>query len=68
MRASDLVPQKSRMRTFQVRIQFRQPNGVVQQMDTTVQARTAEMARRMLRAQYNNPRVLVGNPREIKAR
>ncbi len=68
MRAKDLTSQKSRLRTFEVRIQFRQPNGVIQQMDTTVQARTAEMARRMLRAQYSSPRVLVGNPREIKSR
>lgn len=56
------------MRTYQVRIQFRQPSGVMQQMDTTVQARNPEMARRMLRAQYSNPRVLVGQPKEIKTR
>lgn len=65
MRAHDL--KQTQIRTYQVRIQFRQPNGVVQQMDTTVQARTPEMARRMLRAQYSNPQVVVGQPREIKA-
>jgi len=65
MRAYDVI--KPQIRTYQVRIQFRQPNGVVQQMDTTVQARNPEMARRMLRAQYSNPRVVVGQPREIKA-
>jgi len=35
-------------------------------MDTTVQARTPEMARRMIRNQYGSHSVLVGQPRLLK--
>jgi hypothetical protein len=35
-------------------------------MDTTVQARTPEMARRMVRAQYGSRTALIGQPRLIK--
>jgi len=37
-------------------------------MDTTVQARTPEMARRVVRAQYGSRSVLVGQPRRISAK
>ena len=42
--------------------------GHQQQFDTTVQARTANQAREIIRAQYNNKNVIVGLPREIKIR
>lgn len=68
VRAQDfLLDPKNRMRTYQVRLRLRQP-GYTQQLDTTVQARTPEQARRLIRAQYNNKNVMVGQPREIKPR
>jgi hypothetical protein len=68
MRAQDFIPSKrTQLRTYQVRIKLKQP-GYVQQVDTTVQARNPEQARHILRAQYNNRNVLVGQPREIKTR
>ena len=68
MLAQDLVfSSRHRLRTYQVRVRLTQP-GYSQQIDTTVQARTPEMARRLIRAQYGNRNVLVAQPREIKPR
>lgn len=61
MRAQDLLP---RLSTFRVKLRLRQP-GYTQQIDTTVQARTAEQARRILRSQYDDRNVIVGQPRKI---
>jgi hypothetical protein len=65
MRASDFTKKSPlKLKTYQVRLRL--PGaGYQQQMDTTVQARNPEMARRMLRTQYNNPNVIVGQPREL---
>ena len=54
------------LKTYQVRLQLRQPGGYVQQMNTTVMARNPEMARRMIRAQYDNRNVIVGQPKELR--
>ena len=64
MRAADLV---KNLNTYVVRIRLPQPGHKVH-MDTTVQARTPEMARRMIRAQYGDRTVLVSQPRLIKSR
>jgi hypothetical protein len=64
MRAQDFI---TGLKTFGVRLQLKQ-QGYTQQFDTTVQARTANQARSILRAQYNNKNVLVGQPHEIKTR
>jgi len=53
------------LKTYRVRLKLQQ-KGYTQQMDTTVMARNAEMARRVIRAQYLNPNVLVGQPKEVK--
>jgi hypothetical protein len=58
---------KSGLKTFAVKIKLRQP-GYTNIIDTTVQARNAEMARRILKSQYNNPNVIIGQPREVKIR
>ena len=65
MRAADLV---KNLDTYVVRIRLPQSGGHKVMMDTTVQARTPEMARRMIRAQYGDGTVLVSQPRLIKSR
>jgi len=68
MRAQDFVKfPGGGLKTFAVRLRLKQ-QGYVQQIDTTVQARTANQARQIVRAQYNNKNVLVGQPHEIKPR
>ena len=62
MRAQEFV---KGLKTFGVRLQLKQP-GYTQQFDTTVQARNANQARSIIRAQYNNRNIVVGQPREIK--
>jgi len=66
MRAQDFISADTGLKTFGVRLQLKQ-QGYSQQFDTTVQARTANQARSIVRAQYNNRNVIVGQPREIKA-
>lgn len=63
MRANELI--KRALKTFLVRVKLPQVGGYSRQMDTTVQARNHEMARRIVRAQYGNRAVIVGNPRQI---
>jgi len=53
------------LKTFAAKVQLRQP-GYRNIIDTTVQARNAEMARRLLRQQYGGRNVIVGQPRELK--
>jgi hypothetical protein len=66
MRAQDFIDGKSKaLKTFVVKVKLNQL-GYSNLIDTTVQARNAEMARRIIRAQYNNNKVIVGQPREIK--
>ena len=67
MRAQEFVKFPGGLKTFVVRLQLKQ-QGYTQQIDTTVQARTANLARQIIRAQYNNRNVTVGQPREIKTR
>ena len=55
------------LNTYLVRIRLPQQGHKIH-MDTTVQARTPEMARRMIRAQYGDRTVLVSQPRLIKSR
>jgi hypothetical protein len=53
------------LKTYAAKVQLRQP-GYKNIIDTTVQARNPEMARRLLRQQYGSRNVIVGQPREIK--
>ena len=64
MRAQDLSRQ---LKTFAVRIRLPQ-KGYTVQMDTVVQARNPEMARRMIANLYGGKTVLVHAPRLIKDR
>lgn len=67
MRAKDFVHPKSKsLRTFLVQVKLKQ-QGYSNIINTTIQARTPELARRILRAQYNDRNVIVGQPRELKA-
>lgn len=67
MRANDFLHPRNRLRTFVVRLRLR-TGSYTQQIDTTVQARTPEMARRLLQTQYGNRNVVIGQPREMKPR
>ena len=62
MRAQDITVRT--MKTYIVRLRLPQ-RGYTQHMNTTVQARTAEMARRLIRAQYGSRDVIVGQPRQL---
>jgi hypothetical protein len=64
MRAEEFA-KRNRLKTYQVRLRLTQA-GYSTFMDTQVQATTPEMARRMIRAQYNSRNVIVGQPRLIR--
>jgi hypothetical protein len=64
MRAKDIIPA---LTTYAVKIRLPQ-QGYSTIMDTTVQARTPEMARRMIRAQYGHRTALISQPRRISPR
>jgi hypothetical protein len=61
MKARDIIRP---LQTYVVKLRLPRMGHSVM-MDTTVQARTPEMARRMVRAQYGSRSVLVGQPRRI---
>ena len=64
MRAQDFLSHTARMKTYVVRLRLKQP-GYTQHMDTTVMARNPEQARRIIRQQYDDRNVIVGQPREL---
>lgn len=67
MRALEITgPVGRHLRPFVVRLRLKQ-TGNTQLMDTTVMARNADQARKIIRAQYGDRSVIVGNPREIKS-
>lgn len=53
------------LKNFLVKLKLNQ-GGYTQMLDTTVMARTPEMAARIIKKQYDNKNVIVGRPREIK--
>ena len=55
-----------RLKTFAVKLKLNQ-QGYTSMIDTTVMARTPEMARKILRQMYNNRNVIVGQPKEIRS-
>jgi hypothetical protein len=66
MRATDFVRLSQRpLNTYAVKIKLKQ-QGYTNIVDTQVAARTPEMARRILRTQYNNTNVIVGQPRLLR--
>ena len=67
MRQQDFLTAKSKLKNYTVKLQLKSA-GYTQQIDTMIQAKSPEMARRILRTQYSNPNVIVGQPREIKPR
>jgi len=64
MRAQDFLSHGARLKTYTVRLKLKQ-TGYTQQMDTTVVARNPEQARRIIRQQYGNAPVMIGQPREL---
>jgi hypothetical protein len=65
MRAQDFLSHTARLKTYAVRLRLRQ-KGYTQHMDSTVMARNPEQARRIVRQQYGDANVLVGQPRELR--
>jgi hypothetical protein len=63
--SQDFLSHAQRLKTYVVRVRLKQ-KGYDQQIDTTVQARSPEMARRITRATYDNRNVIVGQPRELR--
>jgi len=64
MRAQDFLSHTQRMKTYVVKLRLKQ-RGYTQHMDTTVLARNPEQARRIIRQQYDERNVIVGQPREL---
>ena len=68
MRAQDIIRgKKSPVKTYLVKVKIRQP-GYTNIIDTTVQAMNPEMARRLVRVQYNSRDVIIGQPRELRTK
>lgn len=65
MRYTDLLSPTARLKPYLVRIKLRQP-GYTQQIDTTIMARNPEQARRIIKKQYNDRNIIVGQPRELQ--
>ena len=63
MRAIELT--KKQLKTFVVKIKLRQTSGTTT-VDTTIMARNPEQARQLLRKQYGDRGIVVGQPRELK--
>lgn len=67
MRLSEIAMPKTRLKTYVVKLKFKE-SGYTQILDTTVMAATPQMARKIIAAQYNNSHTMMGQPREIKSR
>jgi len=63
--SQDFLSHGQRLKTYVVRVRLKQ-KGYDQHIDTTVQARSPEMVRRITRATYDNRNVIVGQPRELR--
>lgn len=63
--AREPLSHTARLKTYIVKLRLPQA-GYTQHMDTTIQARNPEQARRMVRAQYGSRTVIVGQPRELR--
>jgi hypothetical protein len=61
MRSREILP---KFRVFQAKVRVRQP-GYTTLVDTTIAAKNAEMARRLLKQQYGTTS-LISNVRELK--
>jgi hypothetical protein len=69
MRANQFISGTKRtLDTFLLKIKLPQVGGYSRIMDTSVQARNHEMARRIVRAQYGDRTVIVGNPKKINTK
>jgi hypothetical protein len=67
MRLSEIALPKTKMKTYLVRLKFKSL-GYTQILDTTVQAVSPQMARKIIANQYDSTHVMIGQPREIKPR
>jgi hypothetical protein len=67
MRLAEIALPKTKMKTYLVRLKLKS-TGYTQILDTTIQAVSPQMARKIIATQYNSTHVLIGQPREIKPR
>ena len=67
MRLAEIAQPKTKMKTYFVRLKLRSL-GYTQILDTTVQAVSPQMARKIIANQYDSTHVMIGQPREIKSR
>lgn len=64
MRYADIL-KKSRLKTYAAKVKLKQ-TGYTSIVDTTILARNPEMARRLLKKQFGDTNVIVGQPKELK--
>ena len=67
MRLAEITLPKTRMKTYLVRLKLKS-TGYTQILDTTIQAVSPQMARKIIATQYNSTHVMIGQPSEIKPR
>lgn len=65
MKIKDFTSGKIKLKTYAVKVKL-PGQGYTNIIDTIVTAVNPEMARRLVRVQYNSAHALVGQPREIK--
>ena len=68
MRAREITRKTNRAKQYLVKVKLTSQPGKVNIVDTIVYATTPHWARKIVRAQYNNRDVIVGQPKEIKKR
>ena len=66
MRAREFTDRAAnQLRTYLVRLRLRQ-KGYSQYVNTMIQARNPDQARKILRAQYDSRNVVIGSPKELR--
>lgn len=67
MRLSEFkLPPSQQTKTYAIKLKIKQVGGNIQMIDTTIMARTPELARRMIKQLYGDKHIIVGQPRELK--
>jgi len=67
MRLAEITLPKTKLKTYVVKLKLKSI-GYTQILDTTIQAVSPQMARKIIATQYNSTHVMIGQPREIKPR
>jgi hypothetical protein len=67
MRLAEITLPKTKLKTYVVKLKLKSI-GYTQILDTTIQAVSPQMARKIIANQYDSTHVMIGQPREIKSR